>query len=222
MYQSDKVTKRGLQSIIGKLNFACSVIYGGRFHLRRLLDRVKGLRYPAHRTRVTQEMRLDIAWWLAFLRLDGITSISMVNDRPADSVSIDSSSIAAGGYYHGDVVYAPWSLAGPEIARLHINHKEILALEVAASIWAPYWENKTIYVYTDNMCALHSIRKGTSKHPIAMDSLRKVWWLSAIHNFRLKPIYYSTKNNIIADRASRLHEFNGIEKLKAAILNSCI
>ena len=218
---SDKVTKKKLQSLIGKLNWACQVVYGGRFHLRRLIEKIAGLRQPSHRTRVTRDMRLDITWWLSFLKLKQITSVSMVNNRPSDSVSIDSSSIAAGCHYRGDVVYAPWSLAGPHIAQLHINHKEILALEVAASFWAPYWKDKTVYVHTDNMCALHSIRKGTSKHPLAMDSLRKVWWLSAIFNFRLRPVYYSTKDNIIADRASRLHEVNGIEKLKSAMLNSC-
>ena len=43
-----KITKRELMSLAGKLNWACQVIYGGRFHLRRILDRIHSLHLPSH------------------------------------------------------------------------------------------------------------------------------------------------------------------------------
>ena len=61
-----KVTKRKLQSIIGKLNYCTQVVYGGRFFLRRLINVVNTLSQDWHRTRVTREMCADIQWWLAF------------------------------------------------------------------------------------------------------------------------------------------------------------
>ena len=79
--RAPKITKRQLQSLIGKLNWATQVIHAGRFHLRRLLDRISGLCYPSHDTRVTRDMRADIAWWLGFMDcFNGLTK--MVNTRP--------------------------------------------------------------------------------------------------------------------------------------------
>ena len=34
VYQKSKITKQGLQSLTGKLNWATQCVYGGRFHLR--------------------------------------------------------------------------------------------------------------------------------------------------------------------------------------------
>ena len=41
-----KVTKKELQSLAGKLNWATQCVYGGRFHLRRILDRISKLNRP--------------------------------------------------------------------------------------------------------------------------------------------------------------------------------
>ena len=53
---SKKVTKRAIQSLAGKLNWITQCIYGGRFHMRRLIDRSNTLRKPWHRTLVTNDM----------------------------------------------------------------------------------------------------------------------------------------------------------------------
>ena len=62
-----KVSLKELQTLIGKLNFACSVVVPGRAFLRRLIDLTIGLRHPRHLTRVTREVRLDLLVWKEFL-----------------------------------------------------------------------------------------------------------------------------------------------------------
>ena len=42
-YVKDKVTKQQLQSLGGKLNWCTQVIYGGRYHMRRIFDKIKDL-----------------------------------------------------------------------------------------------------------------------------------------------------------------------------------
>ena len=49
-----KVTLRELQSLIGLLNFACSVVLPGRAFLRRLIDLTIGIARPQHFIRLTR------------------------------------------------------------------------------------------------------------------------------------------------------------------------
>ena len=49
-----------IQSLVGLLNFACSVVVPGRFFLRCLIEITKGLRKPHHRVRVTTSAKADM------------------------------------------------------------------------------------------------------------------------------------------------------------------
>ena len=66
-YKRRKVSLKELQSLLGLLNFTCSVIVPGRAFLRRMIDLTKGAKRPQHRIRLTKEVKNDIAVWLTFL-----------------------------------------------------------------------------------------------------------------------------------------------------------
>ena len=68
MHKRRKTTLKELQSLIGLLNFTCSVVLPGRAFLRRLIDLTKGVRLTHHRIRVTEACRRDLQVWLQFLR----------------------------------------------------------------------------------------------------------------------------------------------------------
>ena len=68
MHRRRKTTLKELQSLIGLLNFTCSVVLPGRAFLRRLVDLTKGVRLPRHRIRITEACRRDLLVWLQFLR----------------------------------------------------------------------------------------------------------------------------------------------------------
>ena len=53
-----KVTLKELQSLIGLLNFACSVIAPGRAFLRRLIDLTRGATLPHHFIRLRHEVKV--------------------------------------------------------------------------------------------------------------------------------------------------------------------
>ena len=201
-----KATKKQLQSIAGKLSWATQVIYGGRFHLRRILNAIIPLRSAWHRTRITKDIREDVNWWLQFMyAFNGKTD--MVDARPTTPVYIDSCPVAAGAVYGNQYVYTPWNW-WPGTNQLHINFKEALALETAAAFWAPLWKNKKVWVFCDNQAAVGMINKGSCKNPFVMASLRRVFWYSATFNFRLKAIYLPGRFNTVADFVSRLHEYS--------------
>jgi len=209
IFHSKKITKREIQSLVGKLNWITQCIYGGRYHMRRLIDKANTLRKPWHRARVTNDMKLDLQWWLSFMRMFN-GSVPMVDSRPATPVSIDACKTAAGAFFNGDFVYTPWS---QKTRVLPINYLEVLALEPAASRWAQIWANKKVFVHCDNLAACSIINKGSCKHPLVMDSLRRIFWLSAVYNFRIRAVYYPGSANFLADSVSRLHEQGGFNRL---------
>lgn len=216
-----KVTKRQLQSLAGKLNWATQVIYGGRYHLRRLIDRITSLKRPWHRTRITTDIKKDITWWLEFMEVFN-GSVSMIDSRSAISVCIDACLEATGGYFNKQCVYVPF-VSNTISDLLPINYKEVLALEPAAQLWCQQWSNHKVYIHTDNQAAAAIINKGSCRDPFVMNSLRRVFWLSAIYNFRVKAVYYPGSANTIADAVSRLHEAPGcyrLDKTLGKILNN--
>ena len=66
-YNKRSVALKELQSLIGILNFACSVVLPGRAFLRRMIDLTKGVRNPYHHIRLTRQCKEDILLWLNFL-----------------------------------------------------------------------------------------------------------------------------------------------------------
>ena len=212
-FNKHKVTKRNLQSLAGKLNYATQCIYGGRFFLRRILDCIGQLRLPWHRTRVTQAIRNDISWWLQFLEVfNGQTK--MVDCRPQTPVCIDACPEAAGGYHGNEFVYTSFR-NWPGSYGHHINYKETLALEPAVKCWAHTWRNKKVHIYCDNQAAVAIMNKGSCKDPFVMESLRRVFWYSVKYNFRIKATYLPGTHNQIADSVSRLHDPISFNRLAA-------
>jgi len=118
----------------------------------------------------------------------------------------DACSQAAGGYFHGDWFYFNFSVDNPNWAAMHINHKETLAIVLAAQRWAPRWVHQRVLIHSDNQAAVQIINKGTTGNAQIMQALRALFWLSAIYNFHLSAIYIEGSRNTIADAVSRLHE----------------
>ena len=214
------MTKRELQSICGKLSWAAQVIYGGRTHLRRIIDATTKLARPHHRTRLTQEIRRDIQWWTEVAAThNGCTKI--LCNEPITPVCIDACLQGGGGYHAGQwysVAYNQW----PGTDQLSINYKEVLALVPACHIWAPLWENKRVYIYSDNQAAVAIINRGAAKEKTVMKYLREIYQSSVTHNYKLKAIYYPGKLNVVADAASRLVLPGGYQRLQAALSGAFI
>jgi hypothetical protein len=62
-----KVTLREMQSLIGLLNFACSVVVPGRTFLRRLINLTCGITNPKFYIRLNKAARADLDTWALFI-----------------------------------------------------------------------------------------------------------------------------------------------------------
>ena len=202
-----RASKRQLQQLAGKLNWACRVVHGGRTFLRRILDSMNSLRSASAKFRFTPGFRKDLFWWQSFLAVfDGKRIVH--SKVPIADVETDASQEAVDSYFRGDWVYSFLPADAPLVAPFHINVKEAFAIYLAAKRWGPQWANHHVIVHCDNQAAVAMINKGTTANPIIMSWLRHLFWLSAIHNFRLTAVYVPGIDNIRADRISRMH--NGV------------
>ena len=200
-----RASKKQLQSLAGKLNWACRVVRGGRVYLRRVLNLMNLLNLSHHKTKLSVSFLDDIDWWIECL--DTFNGKCMFNNSyHPELVHVDACTVGAGMAFASDWAYVNWDLDWPEVASLHINFKEVLAIVHAAQRWGHLWSNKRIIILTDSECAKAIIMKGTTRNDLIMKYLRQLFWVSVQFNFELECIHISGVNNKLPDTISRLHE----------------
>ena len=74
-----KVSLRELQSLLGLLNFTCSIVVPGRAFLRRMIDLTRGTQRSHHRIRLTKEAKCDMHVWLSFLQTSTVKPFSTLS-----------------------------------------------------------------------------------------------------------------------------------------------
>ena len=69
---------------------------------------------------------------------------------------------------------------------------------LAVRRWSKQFANKLILLEIDNMmCNLYCLRKGMCKNNLAMDFIREIFTLKAVHNFAFCVGYIKSKDNIM-------------------------
>ena len=200
-----RASKRQLQSLVGKLSWVARVIPAGRIYLRTLIEGISSLKQPTHKVILTRDMRLDLEWWSeAMYCLNGTLPIR--DNRPVTSLTTDACGLGCGAAFQGDWFYNDFPLDWPAASNLHINYKEVLAIVLAARRWAPYWKNSRVIVYTDSMVAKGMICKARSRNALVTEALKELFLCSVVWNFHLIPIHLPGKDNVLADRISRIRD----------------
>ena len=199
-----RASKRQLQQLAGRLNWACKVVYGGRTFLRRILDLMNTLQKQSSKCLLSQDFYHDIDWWLCFLEeFNG--QCPFHDTRPVNNLHTDACNSGIGAAFEGDWFYSNLLVDHPDVASMHINFKEAFCVVSAIERWAPLLRNKRVHIYCDNTAAVAMLNKGTTKNRTMMVHLRRVFWCSAVYNFRLRVFHVPGKLNILADHISRLH-----------------
>ena len=140
-----RASKKQLQQLAGKLNWACWVVYGGQTFLGWILDMLNLLQSPSAKVRLSAEFHEDIIRsWHSFLHyFNG--KCNFLRQSPTTDVQTDACLVAAGAYFRGDWLYHNFALDTPDLTLLHINYMEVLMAQVFAVFrWAPCWANQHI------------------------------------------------------------------------------
>ena len=206
-----KVTLRDLQSLIGLLNFACSVITPGRVFLRRLINLTIGVKRPFHYIRLSQEVKKDLRIWHEFLL--GFNCKSFVlEDARCTSPSIHFYTDAAKTVGYGIVFGTSWAFGEwPENWKLKdISVLELYPIVVGLIMWADKLTNQQVIFFSDNESVVHVINKQTTKDKALLALLRQLVLACLRYNFLFKARHIAGSKNVLADSLSRLQ----VEKFK--------
>ena len=201
----EKITLRELQSLIGKLNFACRAVVPGRAFSRRLVDATCGVRKPHHRIRVTGNMREDLLVWQEFLENFNGRSIMLGKWIDCDQLELytdAAASIGFGAYFQGKWALGTWpdhwNTQGPDI-----TFKELFPIVLALQLWAEQFSNKRVLFFCDNQAVVQIINRQSTRSPPSMRLIRLLVLTCLQNNIACKAKHIPGCTNNIADALSR-------------------
>ena len=199
-----KCTKKELLSLIGKLSFASKVTLSGRTFIRRLIDLSTTVNKLSHRKSLNSAAREDLRWWSSVLpSWNG--KYEILEPSLTQSVHVNLFTDASGRegfgiYFDGKWVAGRW----PErFLQYSIQWKELFPIYVACVIWAPLFHKKRLEFHCDNKAVVNIWGSNTTNSKEIKQILRKMFFVSASHNFTVKVSHIRGVNNSIANSLSR-------------------
>lgn len=195
------ISKRHLQSLLGKLLHMGKCAKPARLFIGRLLEALRGMSRSF--IKVNSEMRHDLVWFKEFA--SGWNGISLIpNSAPDRIITVDASGSGIGGY---DDHFA----CGGRITPLHDPGASITELEAVNVVVAfqtfltPADRGRHILVHCDSLSSVEVFRTGRGRNKLIIESAHHLWMLQAVLDLKISYEHIPRKDNTIADSLSRLH-----------------
>lgn len=157
-----------IQSLVGLLNFACSVIVPGRAFLRRLIDVRTGMKSPFHCICLKKEAKADLKVWGDFLANCNGKSI-FLEDRWCNSMYLNLYTDDSGVL--GKWCYGAWPV---KWTSFNIAFLEFYSIVIDLFLWGDELRNRCILFFTDNESLVHVINKQSCRDKQLMVFVRKL------------------------------------------------
>ena len=194
-------TRKELESFLGHLSHAASVVRPGRTFLRQLFSLLHLARAPEHYVRLNAAARADITWWHCFLHgWNGTSFFPLPN--PSYHVYSDASGTFGCGAF---VERRGWfQIRWPEDWReINIAAKELVPVVAAAALWGPGWSGMHIRFHSDNAAVVAILNTRTAKTPLLMHLLRCFSFYCAHFGIHFSAAHVPGVSNTAADALSR-------------------
>ena len=219
------ITRRNLQSLLGKLFWVSKVVRLARIFMGRLLQQLRDMSTVGENTKVklSLDSRRDLRWWSKYLEhFNGIQRIieedpfplelSQMLDRPHEVYAGDATPVGGGGW-HGKEYWSqllPRYLQDPATP-IHI--KEFWVLVVSARLWGQDWTGRAVTLFCDNEAVVQSINHKKPKDQELLSLLREFFFIAV--SFKFIPVVrrISTKDNFLADFISRRFDSDAASQL---------
>jgi hypothetical protein len=240
------LTRKQLQSLIGKLSFAALVLPGARPFMRRMLDTLNACRSRRRdaQLRIDNEFRLDVAFWLSHLGHWPGRQVWRASRSQPFTFSTDASLTGFGFYLESSPVnssintsFWPHSLlVGAAFSGLYssvhssdnnqcieqIAWGELLAVLAATITYGPLLRDQALLFRVDNQTDVHIInRQATSSRPLA-SLLRTLFSVALHYNLEIYAQHRPGVSNTLADFLSRpaLHQHDHVAIWKSTYPNA--
>lgn len=198
-------TRHQMECLIGKLQYDSSCVRPGRVFISRLLNFLRATK-PGQRYLVTQSIIKDISWWWKYLTIwNGQSIMWLHSDNQMTFVIATDGCLSGVGAVFQNRCFRrkipdrfmgdPW----------HITHIEMLGLLVSLQLWGERLSGHDIKLLCDNeavVCVVYSL---FSRDSGLQAMLRKLCFLQAKFDLRIKMQHLTSSQNYVADVLSRSH-----------------
>ena len=215
-----------VQSLLGKLNFAATVLPGARPFMRRIIDTIAGR--TSGRVRLDDSFQSDVRYWLAHVSAwNGRASWRRSEEDPF----VFASDASVSGFAYGletarsGVEFPPplqpgavrcglWSASNGDAARQHtssaIQWGEFFGPLAAAVEYGAWLADAHVVFVIDNEADVAIINRLRTREPRLCALLRSLCDVALSHNFSFAAVHRSGVDNVLMDWASRpnLHKFS--------------
>jgi hypothetical protein len=194
-----RVAPRQLARLLGLLNFAAQVVDGGAVFLDRLYSSFRGVvvdwkggwvklgdgRQPMT---LTADFFLDLEWWRQNLEARNAVNLLGWDSGAYDCriAGTDASNWGSGAlvWLSGEREeiqhhFTDWERAQP------INFRELAGAVRILEEWGPRLAGKRVFIETDNMAAMHCIRKRRARTRTMAEQLRRLYSIAARYDIRI-------------------------------------
>lgn len=203
-----KVQLKVLQSLLGKLNFACRILPMGRIFSRRLAAATGGIVSPHHFIRLGRELRGDLRVWEAFL--EQFNGRAIIMDPVVDAADVEIFTDAAGSVGFGIFCQGGWcaeSWPSSWVEKGWVKNLALLELFpilVASVLWGEVFRNKKICFHCDNLGVVVAINQLSASSPPVVKLLQQLVLECLSLNACFVARHIPGVKNEIADALSRL------------------
>lgn len=208
------MTKKHLQSVIGKLIHVAKCIKPARLFVSRLLEALRGMKKKF--LRVTSEMKQDLMWFSEFsAHWNGVGLINV--SEPSMNIFVDASGSGIGATdgrtAYGGQVSPMWDPAE------NISELEAVNLVVALQTFLTDADRgRHIKVFCDNMATVEVCTTGRGRNQIILDCARNIWMVQALLDIKITYEHIAGTKNVFADALSRRHMS---PKFERTVLDRC-
>ena len=193
------ITRRQLQSIIGRVVHVAKCVPPARLFAARLLETLRGPRVPEYE--VDDQVRADLTWFTTYMK--GWNSVSYIPTDQVSSTIYTDACMKGIGATDGITAYAA-ALSPETAAAYHITEIEGLNVLIACDAFLTTGHSRsTIRVRCDNKPAVQVFTTGRGHNLLLLDIARRLWLLQARLDIKIEFIHIPGEDNVEADILSR-------------------
>ena len=195
------LSRKQLQSVIGKIMHIAKCIRTARLFLARLLEKLRGAK-RLH-ININSSMRSDLKWLSEFASTwNGVAVFPKT--FPVREVVVDACLDGIGAATHRSAYAFPLSAASDQLS----NISEIEAINVAIALQTFVAESdrgKCIRILCDNLPAVQVLQSGRGRNKAMLEAARATWMVQALYQVTIVYEHIPGRLNFLADALSRAH-----------------